>query len=169
MKKGIFTIGILALCVINLVLNIVIVFTMLPSIKNTDKLVTKITNLVDLDTKTSADKNGVVDLDKLEGVDVETTVTLTNVSTSSKFSYAKVTVYVSLNTTVKDYKQKKTTFEDKKQITISIIDGVISKYTAENVLDNKDKIREEILAQLKTTYGDALIYDVSFSQFNFQR
>lgn len=169
MKKGIFTIIILAISVINLIFNIVIVFTMLPSIKNTNKLVTKVSNLVDLDgNKVDQSNPGEVDLDDLEGVDYETTVTLAASPDSTKFRYARVTTYISLNKTVKDYADKKKTFENKSSITISVVNEVISQYTAEDVLDNKEKIREEILNKLKDKFGHGLVYDVSFSQFNVQ-
>lgn len=169
MKKGLFTILILALCIINLVFNIIIVFTMLPSISNTNKLVTKITNLVDLDgNNVSPEDKGEIDLSKLEGLSYEATVTLAASPNSTKFRYAKVTAYISLNTTAAEYKNKKSVFESKESITISIINEVISKYSAENILDNKDNIRNEILLKLQEKFGNSLIYDVSFSEFNIQ-
>lgn len=169
MKKGIFTIIILAISVINLIFNIVIVFTMLPSIKNTNTLVTKITNLVDLDgNKVNTSDPGDIDLDDLEGLDYEATVTLKMSPGTTKFRYAKATVYVSLDKTVKDYKDKKKTFEEKSSITVSIINDTISQYTAEEVLDNKNNIRKEILVKLQETFGETFVHDVSFSQFNVQ-
>ena len=169
MKKGIFTIIILALSIINLIFNIVIVFTMLPSISNTNKLVTKITNLVDLDGNVvQTDNKGEIALDKLEGLSYEATVTLASTPSSTKFRYAKVTAYISLNTTVSDYKDKKSLFESKESITISILNEVISKYTSDNILDNKSNIRNEVLLKLQETFGESLVYDVSFSEFNIQ-
>lgn len=169
MKKGIFTIAVLAISIINLILNIIIVFTMLPGIKSTDTLVKKITTLVDLDAGYVNTKDpGEVSLDDLEGLDYEATVTLAISPESTKFKYVKITAYISLNKTVKDYATKKATFEDKSSITVSMINEVVSQYTADNVLSNKEKIRTELLKKLQEKFGDTLIYDVSFSEFNVQ-
>ena len=169
MKKGIFTIAILAISVINLIFNIVIVFTMLPGVSKTNKLVTKITNLVDLDgNQVNTDEQGEIPLDKLEGLSYEATVTLSTTSDSTKFRYAKVTAYISLNTTISDYKDKKKVFESNESITVSILNKVISKYNAYEILDNKDKIRSEVLLKLQQKFGETFVYDVSFSEFNVQ-
>jgi len=169
MKKGMFTIGILALSIINLALNIIIVFTMLPGVKNTNKLVNKISNLVDLDAnQMDTDNAGNVALDDLDGVEQEATITIASGNDNGKYGYAKVTCYISLNTKAKDYDSKRKMFDEKSAHTISIIDEVVSAYTMETVLGNKDKIADEICTKLKAIYGEAFVYDVTFSSFIIQ-
>ena len=49
MKKNLITVLILALCIINLAFNILLVFTFLPSVKKTNKLVGDIMAVLDLE------------------------------------------------------------------------------------------------------------------------
>ncbi len=169
MKKGMFTIILLALTVINLIFNIIIVFTMLPSLKNTNNLVNKVATIIDLDNAAKEDaNNGEVAMKDLEVVDVETTVTLKQESEGAKLRYAVITLTVSLNKTDADYASKKEVFDSKKSIVTSSVNTVVSEYTINNVNSKKNDIKAAILLDLKDKFGEKFIYDISFSQFNIQ-
>ena len=49
MKKNILTVVIMASCVINLVLTIVMVFSIVPAMNKTNKLVDKVASVIDLE------------------------------------------------------------------------------------------------------------------------
>ncbi|MBE5963693.1 MAG: hypothetical protein E7252_01965 [Lachnospira sp.] len=167
MKKGMFTIILLALTVINLIFNIIIVFTMLPSLKNTNNLVNKVATIIDLDNAKLEEENDVVAIGDLEVVDVDSTVTL-KPDENGKLRYAAITLTVSLNKKDPNYEANKAIFDSKTSIVISIINTVVSEYGIDEVNTKRQEIKDRILLDLKDTFGDKFVYEISFSQFNMQ-
>ncbi len=167
MKKGMFTIILLALTVINLIFNIIIVFTMLPSLKNTNNLVNKVATIIDLDNAKLEEENDVVAIGDLEVVDVDSTVTL-KPDENGKLRYAAITLTVSLNKKDPNYEANKAIFDSKTSIVISIINTVVSEYGIDEVNSKRQEIKDRILLDLKDTFGDKFVYEISFSQFNMQ-
>ncbi|MBQ8730542.1 MAG: flagellar basal body-associated FliL family protein [Lachnospiraceae bacterium] len=167
MKKGMFTIILLALTVINLIFNIIIVFTMLPSLKNTNNLVNKVATIIDLDNAKLEEENDVVAIGDLEVVDVNSTVTL-KPDENGKLRYAAITLTVSLNKKDPNYEANKAIFDSKTSIVISIINTVVSEYGIDEVNSKRQEIKDRILLDLKDTFGDKFVYEISFSQFNMQ-
>ena len=167
MKKGMFTIILLALTVINLIFNIIIVFTMLPSLKNTNNLVNKVATIIDLDNAKLEEENDVVAIGDLEVVDVNSTVTL-KPDENCKLRYAAITLTVSLNKKDPNYEANKAIFDSKTSIVISIINTVVSEYGIDEVNSKRQEIKDRILLDLKDTFGDKFVYEISFSQFNMQ-
>ncbi|MBR6697355.1 MAG: flagellar basal body-associated FliL family protein [Lachnospiraceae bacterium] len=167
MKKGMFTIILLALTVINLIFNIIIIFTMLPSLKNTNNLVNKVATIIDLDNAKLEEENDVVAIGDLEVVDVDSTVTL-KPDENGKLRYAAITLTVSLNKKDPNYEANKAIFDSKTSIVISIINTVVSEYGIDEVNSKRQEIKDRILLDLKDTFGDKFVYEISFSQFNMQ-
>ena len=50
----------------------------------------------------------------------------------------------------------------------SEINNIISSYTMEEVRDNQEQIRQEILEKVQTMFDSEFIYNVSFSDIMFQ-
>ena len=79
MKKSLLQIITLTLVVVNLILSALLIFTCMPAISKTGKLVDRICEIVDLDVSGSSDEPETVDIKKLE----EVAVTFNGESTTS--------------------------------------------------------------------------------------
>ena len=170
MKKSLLQIITLALVVVNLVLSALLIFTCMPAISKTSKLVDQICEIVDLDVKGSSGDGAAVDITKLEEIAVtfngETTASL-NLKTGDDGKPHVIVVGVSiiLDKSHSDYAALNATVSSAmSQIDSAIID-VITQYTMEQANNNKEEIRKEILGRLQTLFGSKFIYDISFTSF----
>lgn len=170
MKKSLLQIITLALVVVNLVLSALLVFTCMPAISKTGKLVDKICEIVDLDVKGSSDENTVVDITKLEEVAVtfngDTTASL-NLRTGDdgKTHVIVVGVSIILDKSHADYSAKRATVNSAMSMIDSAIIDVVTRYTMDQANNNKEEIRKEILGKLQELFDSKFIYDISFTSF----
>jgi flagellar basal body-associated protein FliL len=166
MKKGLMTIIIVAITLVNLVLTSILIFTVVPTMNSTARVVKKISNLIDLET-TSQDTTNVP-IDRLEVYNIEEKLTVSLQSTDGKAHYAVVYTSLYLNTQNADYKKYASSISDKEAIIKSDIINIVSKYTMEQIRDDQDKVTDEILAKLREEYNSDFIYKVVFSNVTLQ-
>lgn len=170
MKKSLLQIITLTLVVVNLVLSALLIFTCMPAISKTGKLVDKICEIVDLDVNGSSDEPETVDITKLEEVAVtfngDSTISL-NLKTDEdgKAHIIVVGMSIILNTSHADYKAKHDTISAAMSQIDSVIIDVVSQYTMTEANYNKEEIRKEILGRLQQLFDSTFIYDVSFTSF----
>ena len=168
MKKSLLQIITLTLVVVNLILSALLIFTCMPAISKTGKLVDRICEIVDLDVSGSSDEPETVDIKNLEEVAVtfngESTTSL-NLKTGDdgKAHVIVVGVSIILNKSHADYKAKHDS-SAMSQIDSTIID-VVSQYTMSQANSNKEEIRKEVLGRLQQLFDSTFIYDVSFTSF----
>lgn len=172
MKKG--NLIILAVGVINLILSVVIVFTVVPSLNKTTKLVDKICQIVDLnvggDNKT-ADGDGEVGISDLDNKAVtfngesNTTVPFATEKGESAH-YARVGITVALNKKDEDYATISANFESLMSNVDNVVIDVIGSYHYDEY--DKAKISADILAKLQELFGSKCIYGVSFTEWTVQ-
>lgn len=170
MKKSLLQIITLTLVVVNLILSALLIFTCMPAISKTGKLVDRICEIIDLDVSGSSDEPETVDIKNLE----EVAVTFNGDSTTSlnlktgddrKAHVIVVGVSIILNKSHADYKAKHDTISSAmSQIDSTIID-VVSQYTMSQANSNKEEIRKEVLGRLQQLFDSTFIYDVSFTSF----
>lgn len=170
MKKSLLQIITLALAVVNLVLTVLLIFTCMPAINKTSNLVNKICEIVDLDIQGSSDEPETVDITKLE----EVAVTFNGDSTTSlnlktgddgKAHVIVVGMSIILNKDHADYKAKQATISSAMSQIDSVVIEVITQYTMDQAINNKEEIRKEILGRLQQLFDSTFIYDVSFTSF----
>ena len=163
MKKSLLQIITLTLVVVNLILSALLIFTCMPAISKTGKLVDRICEIIDLDVSGSSDEPETVDIKNLE----EVAVTFNGDSTTSlnlktgddgKAHVIVVGVSIILN------KSHDTISSAMSQIDSTIID-VVSQYTMSQANSNKEEIRKEVLGRLQQLFDSTFIYDVSFTSF----
>lgn len=170
MKKSLLQIITLTLVVVNLVLSALLIFTCMPAISKTGKLVDKICEIIDLDVRGSSDEPETVDIKNLEEVAVtfngESTASL-NLKTGDdgKAHVIVVGVSIILDKSHADYKAKHDIINSAmSQIDSTIID-VVTQYTMAQANSNKEEIRKEVLGKLRELFDSTFIYDVSFTSF----
>lgn len=171
MKKGIMNAIHMALTFINLVLTIVLIFSMVPGNKKTSNLVDKICTIIDLNVADNADPDKV-DVSDLENVTVtfgdasENTISLKRGEGETEPHYARVSVIISLNKNHADYETKASAVSTSMGLIASSTIDVISAYTYDEV--DKEKMEQELLKELQKLFDSEFVYSVSFSQFVLQ-
>lgn len=165
MKKNLMSVLILVLCLVNLVFNALIVFTLLPQSKQLNNMITDVCQAINLNLKSgSATGADSVPPEEIEVYNVAAGEKLT-VSVSGG-GYVQFTVSLSLNTNSDNhdvYTSEVLTSQD--SIITSSIRNIISSYTLAEIQD-KDKfadITDEMLAELQTMYGKDYVIAVNIA------
>lgn len=172
MKKGLVNVIILALVLVNLVLSVVLVFTFVPSIKKTGKLVDKICTIVDLDTDGKGDEKQEVAIEDLEYV----TFTFADGATDQVFNlkqeagtssvyHIKLGISLAINTKHEDYSSKSASLNSAMAYIAGKIGDVMLEYTSTEANTNKKEIETRVLNLMRELTNSDFIYGVSFPQF----
>lgn len=170
MKKGIVHVIILALVIVNLILTSIMMFAIVPSMKNSNALVEKVAKAIDLEvegvyssdsTELSMDQVAVYNLSE------KMTITLAK-GADGKEHYAVITAALSMNKGSEDYKKYADSLESGERKIRQVIDSVVSQYDSEGLKVNKEKIRQIILEELQEMYDSKFITEVVFSDVTIQ-
>lgn len=174
MKKSLINIITLAVSVANMVLMIVLVFAIVPAMKNTNNLVTTICSAISLELENS---NGSISLEdvpisNIAVYDISEQL-MANLKTGAdgKTHYMIFNVTVSMNKASEDYATYGTeeAMLEREGLIRSKIQSIVTQYTKEEAESNVRGMEEEVLASLRKLYNDAdFIIDVSFSDYVFQ-
>ena len=165
MKKNIYTILILALLILNMILTAVIVFTVVPTTMRTNKLIAKVASNIDLELEsssavTAADKVGIQDVEVYQ-IEDELTINLKKGPNDSKNHYVLVSVSFSINTKSEDFESLKPTIANNEDSLKEIIIDEFSKYTVDDVKENKENVKAEILKRVQEKFNSDFIISVA--------
>lgn len=170
MKKNILTIIILAFTLMNTIMIALIVFAVVPASQRTDKLISQVASVIDLElTDESAPK---VDVENIEYHKIEEAKT-TNLKNSGdgKEHYAKMDyVSLSINKTSEDYDRISDLLAEAKSDSaiMDIVDTTISSYTIDDALD-KEKLKNELKDKLNEYFGSSdFVIGVALGNVVFQ-
>jgi flagellar FliL protein len=175
MKKNLITVIILALVVVNLVLTAVLTISIVPETKKANELITKVCSAIDLDLQ-AGDTAGSLAINVSDMVDyaVNGGATMTiNLADSGdgNMHYAVLGISLSLDSTNEDY----TTFGDgagnlaqQDNIISDTIKTVIASHTIDDMRNNEEGVKEEILEALQTLFKSSFIVRVNFSSATYQ-
>lgn len=111
MKKNLITVIILALCVVNLILNIMIVFVCMPSAKKTNNLISEIAKVLNLELE-AANEQPTVDLKNIANFNVEAQVINLKDDGSGDSHYVQVGLTLELDKSSKDYETLNTVLSE---------------------------------------------------------
>lgn len=174
MKKNTLNVIILTLTLINLVLNVLIVFSVIPTANRTNNLVMKIAAIVDMELKPEYMQNPTaltvdqIDNRTITSADGKTSLTISVPSTDGKNHYVVTTVVVSLDKSNEDYAKLSESFTNANTLIASRVDAVISSYTFEQALTAKAEMQSKILEEVRALFQSNMIYDVSLQGFVVQ-
>ena len=163
MKKNLATILLIAMAFVNLTLSIVLVFVVVPSATKTNKLVTKVMQILDLELESSEPtvELGIEDIE-VYNFEEKVTVNLAKSNGDSSDHFAVFSVSLSMNKKDKDYSTKSELVSTNENAIKEIISDEFGKYTADTVLNDKGQIKEAILAQLAEYFDSDFIINISF-------
>lgn len=179
MKRSILNMIILTFTVINLILNVLIVFSVVPTANKTNELVGKIARLVDLDISDLQVQEKIeVSVDKLEtraitsgtGDASSGELTINLKSSDGKSHFAIISAYITLDTTHKDYKSKSGSIDNAMPLITGTVTTVVSQYDVESAKDPavQEEMKAEILSSLKELFQSDMIYSVVFESIVIQ-
>lgn len=169
MKKNMMSILILALLIVNIVLTAIMMFSVVGTAKKTSALIDDIASVLKLEL----DNQGVTGETTVAAVPIDDVATY-NIAeeltiplaqgADGKPHYFLVAVTLSMNTKDKGYKKYSEGLAEKEQLIKGEIVSVISNYTLEEVQENTDAIRMEILGKIQSMYDSKFIYNVTFTK-----
>jgi len=179
MKKSFLNVITLALVLINLVLTVLLTFSLVSTSKKTDDFISKVAGIIDLDvgaTSTSSTQSAstTVGISDLEIIDVKlsdgtTKITISLLDDTGKVHQSIVSVALSLNKTSKDYTKLRANVDNGMNLIISEINKVVSSYSFNVVLANKPNMEQQILTYIQDTmFQSDIVYSVSFTNFVVQ-
>lgn len=169
MKKNLITVVILALCVVNLILNIMLVFVCMPSAKKTNNLIDEIAAVLNLELE-SKDGAPNVELENIATYNVEAQVINLKDDGSGESHFVQVGLTLELDNSSDDYEALNNVLTDGEGAVFDEARNIIQNYTYTEISnqDIQNEIKSEILSSLQKKYGTNCIYNVSFSKFTTQ-
>ncbi|MCR4779093.1 MAG: hypothetical protein K5858_09625 [Lachnospiraceae bacterium] len=170
MKKNMLTVVVIALCILNLALTAMVVFSVVPTVKATNNLISQVASIIDLELE-SPDPKYTVSMSDLTAVEFAGTLTinLKKVEGEKNDPFAiidSVTVY--LNSKGEDYADLNTNLANYSTTISEIVTDNFAKYTKDEAQNNRDLIKDEILKQLQKRFETQTIADISFKNLRFQ-
>lgn len=171
MKKNILTVVILVLVLANMVLTAIMMFTILPSAKKTDKMITDICSVLELelaaDQKLSEEEE--VPMEDLAFYDLEDELIFSLKPTDGEPHYAVVHVSIAMNTKDKGYKTYGgEDMSTKNGLIKNAVMETIGQYTFEEAPEKTEEMQKKILEKLQEMFDSKFIYQVLFSDIKFQ-
>lgn len=170
MKKNILTLIILVVGVANLILTAIIMFSIVPSAKKSDKMITDICSVLDLELESEkeekADKVAVSDLSFFD-IEDEMIVNL-KTGADGKTHYAVLKVSVSMDTKNKDYKTYGEKISEQSSLIKNAVFDVVGAYTYEEAQGKNEEMENKILEEIHDMFNSDFIYQVIFSDVKLQ-
>ena len=160
MKKNLITVVILAISIINLVFNILLVFVFMPSTSKTNKLITDIAEGLDIEDDSTFDVSNLAHYQLEQG----NPINLKN-DGSGDLHVVQYGLTINMDKTASDYSKVSANIEASTAMIYDMARNIIGSYTYTEVIDGEtttNKIKEELLKQLKETFNTECIYSVSF-------
>lgn len=158
MKKSMLNVITLALVLINLILTVLLTFSLVSTNNKTNSLITKVAQIIDLDVggmSTETGSSSSANIDDIEYIDVmnndSTDITI-SYTDSGKTHYAVLNVTLGINKKAKDYETKKTSINNGMRLIVNQITTEAMGYSYNTVAQNKTTIEENLLTELRDLF-----------------
>ena len=166
MKKNLMTLIILALLVVNIIMDAIMMFAVVPQSQRANEMITKVCEAIDLELNSGA-ATGLSNLpiDRIVTYDVAAGESITvNLKGGG---YAVVSVSISVDNESETYTEKNGTeyLSTKESIIKDAIIKIIGNYTKEELGESKSGMEEELLKTLKKTFGADYVVGISVTKF----
>lgn len=172
MKKNLISVIILALLIVNIVLTAIMMFSVVGASKKTAALVDNIATAINLElasgTRGPDEVVSMADTETYSFAD-NMTIPLKKVEGDDKDHYCVVAITLSINTKADGYKEygSAENLGTMEGLMKDQINSVFGQYTMEEVRDNQETIKKEILERIQTMFDSKFIYNVSFGEIMF--
>ena len=167
MKKSMLNVITLALVLINLILTVLLTF----SLVSTNNLITKVAQIIDLDIgettvkddTTSAGAN-IADIAYVDVKNNDSTDITVSYTDGGKTHYAVLNVTVGFNTKAKDYEEKKSSLENSMKVVVSQVNTEALKYSYSELNANKATVESNLLSYLRDLFQTDSITSVTLTK-----
>lgn len=171
MKKSMLNIITLALVLINLVLTVVLTFSLVSTNTKTNNLISKVAQIIDLDAGGVLSSNtqgsnsvAVDDIQYIDAMSGDSNSIIVSFPDGGKAHHVILKVTLGLNKKSKDYETKATSINNGMKLIVSQITTEALKYTYESISANKTKIEQNLLIALQDQFETETIYSVIVSE-----
>lgn len=161
MKKNFLTVIILALGIVNMILTAVIVFAVVPTTMRTNELISKVASTIDLEINGSPE-NQKLSIEDIEEYKLSQDLTINLKKDIDKEAhYVQVTASLSINKKSEDYEKFQPLVTANENKIDEIIQNEFMKYTMDEVMEKKEEIKSNILADLQEYFNSDFIVGVT--------
>ena len=171
MKKSMLNVITLALVLINLVLTVLLTFSLVSTNNKTNNLITKVSQIIDLDVggiTADSTKTASSSIDDITYLDVtnndSTDITVSYTDAGNKTHYVVLNVSIGLDSKAKDYETKKTTIQNSMKVIVSQVTTEALKYSYNEVTANKTAIEKNLLTYLQDQFQTDVIQSVTLTK-----
>lgn len=171
MKKSMLNIITLALVLINLVLTVVLTFSLVSTNTKTNNLISKVAQIIDLDAggvlssnTTTSDSIGVDDIQYIDAMSGDSNSIIVSYSEGGKAKHVILKVTLGLNKKAKDYETKSASINNGMKLIVSQITTEALKYSYDSVSANKTAIEQNLLTALQDQFETETICSVIISE-----
>lgn len=180
MKKNILTVVVIALCLINLALSAVVVFSIVPMANRTNDLIAQVASVINLELEDpNAEKiAGDVPIENRETLEPITNVSgtenMVNLKKDTESSVNHVAIYDSITLTVDktadDYKKVIGLIASNGNYVIECVSTTLGQRTYEEIQKDSDrsKLKKDALQRLNSYFETAMICDITVNNLKYQ-
>lgn len=177
MKKNILTVVVIALCMINLALSAVVVFSIVPMANRTNDLITQVASVINLELE-DPDADSIIgdvpvaDRESLDpiGGENEVTINLKKDNSGSAHYALYDTVTLTINKAADDYKTVTGLIAANNTYIIDCVTTTLAQRTLEELQNDLDRseLKKDILKKLNSYFGTSSICDVVVNNLKYQ-
>ena len=163
MKKSMLNVIILALVLVNLVLTVILTFSLVSTNKKTNSLINKVAQIIDLDVAGGVSNNNSSTGSGIENVsyiDIKNTDIIVSYVDNGKTRYAVLSVSVGLNSKAKDYSTVSTSVDNGMKVLVNKITNEANKYTYSTISANKSTMETDLLKEFQELFKTETIQSV---------
>lgn len=169
MKKSLLNIITLVLVLMNTALTGIMVFAVVPSMQDSNRVIKKVAQAInlELDSDQSLDLSDVP-LQDCVTFDLSKLTILLKKGTDGKEHYAVIYPTLSLYKNAANYSKQYATLEANTALATQHIQEVVQKYTVNELQSNPDAIRKECLGDLQEIFGKDFVVKIAFGTTTIQ-
>lgn len=166
MKKSMLNVIILALVLVNLVLTVILTFSLVSTNKKTNSLINKVAQIIDLDVAGGVSNNnsstgsGIENVSYIDIKNNDSTDIIVSYVDNGKTRYAVLSVSVGLNSKAKDYSTVSTSVDNRMKVLVNKITNEANKYTYSTISANKSSMETDLLKEFQELFKTETIQSV---------
>lgn len=175
MKKNMFTIIIIALCVVNMALTSIMLFVMMPAFSNMNNIISQVASILNLELDAENNEEPAYSLSDIEVKSVtfdadgnSQTINLASSGDGGEKHYGILTgVKFDLNTKAEDYSDVVDIIDKKPSLLTDIVKEVIGSFTEDTI--NESAVKEQTLSRIADKLdGSKCIVGITLDGFMHQ-
>ena len=156
MKKSMLNVIILALVLVNLVLTVILTFSLVSTNKKTNSLINKVAQIIDLDVAGGVSNNnsstgsGIENVSYIDIKNNDSTDIIVSYVDNGKTRYAVLSVSVGLNSKAKDYSTVSTSVDNGMKVLVNKITNEANKYTSAMITSSRINKKSNLYLEATT-------------------